>query len=946
VAKTLKRSQPASRRLVLDASGQTEFFDKSVEQEALEAKPVECLGMTFPSEEARREYFLGKLREKLKDPDFRKIEGFPIGEDEDIVRMSDPPYYTACPNPFLGDFVRCHGRPYDPAEKYHREPFAVDTSVGKTDALYKAHGYHTKVPHLAIVPSILHYTKPGDLVLDGFCGSGMTGVAAQWCGAAPADYRHDLEAQWKAEGRSKPEWGARRAILNDLGPAATSIAAGYCLPQRRNDFIEVAARLLEDAEAKHKWMYAHSGIELHPMHFRRLVWSQIFFCPDCSAEIEFLAAASDNRTAKVRETFPCPACGRTLQKHELTDAFSVRPDPLTGSSVRALRFDPVFLAFESDKGLLSRTLKMEDRRLLSEVQKSPISSSVPITPFPFQTMWEAVRLEAKGLTHVHHLFFDRTLRVVGSLWEALQAEPDPRLRVFLRFWIDSHFQNLSVLNRYRPEVSFPYNPMAGAYYLGSLISEESPFVAYSNKLKRIAAVLVPRRGGVESSIVSTGSSSQLPLPSNSVDYVFTDPPFGDNYPYSELNFVAEAWNRVFSQADKEAVVDRTKRDRSSQKSMATYQLNLTRCFREYHRVLKPGRWITVVFSNSRNSIWRAIQEAIGVSGFVIADVRTLDKQQLSFKQVTSSAVKQDLVISAYKPTETVSKKFTLGASSQDAVWSLMAEHLANVPVFVATKDEGEVLRERTAQVLHDHMVAFHVQRELSIPLGTADFLGGLRSRFPERDGMFFLPTQVVEYDRKRSAVKKLKQIELSVNDEWSAIMWVRGSLAEAPKTFQELTPLFHRELQAWARHEKTVELKDILAQSFLCYDGRGPVPSQIHSYLSSNHREFRNLDKNDPKLKDKAVDRWYVPDPGKEADLEKVRDRALLREFESYRESKERKLKTFRTEAVRAGFKAAFQAKDYATIIAVAAKLPESVLQEDEKLLVYYDVAVTRTDQD
>ncbi|HQP89297.1 MAG TPA: hypothetical protein PLL76_23845 [Thermoanaerobaculia bacterium] len=158
--------------------------------------------------------------------------------------------------------------------------------------------------------------------------------------------------------------------------------------------------------------------------------------------------------------------------------------------------------------------------------------------------------------------------------------------------------------------------------------------------------------------------------------------------------------------------------------------------------------------------------------------------------------------------------------------------------------------------------------------------------------------------------------------------------------------MFHRELQAWARHEKTVELKDILAQSFLCYDGRGPVPSQIHSYLSSNHREFRNLDKNDPKLKDKAVDRWYVPDPGKEADLEKVRDRALLREFESYRESKERKLKTFRTEAVRAGFKAAFQAKDYATIIAVAAKLPESVLQEDEKLLVYYDVAVTRTDQD
>ena len=69
--------------------------------------------------------------------------------------------------------------------------------MGKTDQLYKAHSYHTKVPHLAIVPSILHYTKPGDIVLDGFAGSGMTGVAAQWCGSAPAAYRHGLELEWK-----------------------------------------------------------------------------------------------------------------------------------------------------------------------------------------------------------------------------------------------------------------------------------------------------------------------------------------------------------------------------------------------------------------------------------------------------------------------------------------------------------------------------------------------------------------------------------------------------------------------------------------------------------------------------------------------------------------------------------------------------------------------------
>ena len=68
--------------------------------------------MTFESEVARRDHFLDLLREKL--PELRKRPDFPHGEDEDILRMSDPPYYTACPNPFLADFiVGTHGRPYD-----------------------------------------------------------------------------------------------------------------------------------------------------------------------------------------------------------------------------------------------------------------------------------------------------------------------------------------------------------------------------------------------------------------------------------------------------------------------------------------------------------------------------------------------------------------------------------------------------------------------------------------------------------------------------------------------------------------------------------------------------------------------------------------------------------------------------------------------------------------
>jgi hypothetical protein len=210
-----------------DLEGSRTMNDLLHGQPGTTAQPVECLGLTFPSEQARREYFTKLLAEKLEDPTFRKTEGFPQGTDEAILAMSDPPYYTACPNPFLEDFVRVYGKPYDPNAKYSREPLTIDVSVGKTDPLYKAHSYHTKVPHLAIVPSILHYTEPGDIVLDGFGGSGMTGVAAQWCGSAPSVYRHELETEWKKQGKAAPQWGARRVILNDLAPAATFIASNW-----------------------------------------------------------------------------------------------------------------------------------------------------------------------------------------------------------------------------------------------------------------------------------------------------------------------------------------------------------------------------------------------------------------------------------------------------------------------------------------------------------------------------------------------------------------------------------------------------------------------------------------------------------------------------------------------------------------------------------------------
>ena len=177
--KDAEQQQLLKTRLVPGKEGSGKLFEEEL---VTDDAPVECLGMTFENDEKRRVHFLEKLREKLKDPEFRKIEGFPIGEDEDILALSDPPYYTACPNPFIEEFIKQYGKPYDPNVPYSREPFAADVSEGKNDPIYNAHSYHTKVPHKAIMRYILHYSEPGDIVFDGFCGTGMTGVAAQMCG--------------------------------------------------------------------------------------------------------------------------------------------------------------------------------------------------------------------------------------------------------------------------------------------------------------------------------------------------------------------------------------------------------------------------------------------------------------------------------------------------------------------------------------------------------------------------------------------------------------------------------------------------------------------------------------------------------------------------------------------------------------------------------------------
>jgi predicted RNA methylase len=760
------------------------------------------------------------------------------------------------------------------------------------------------VPHRAIVPYLLHYTSPGDVVLDGFAGSGMTGLAAQWCGFASSSQRAAIEATFRAASRQDPIWGARTAILNDLGPAATFMSANYLAPFDIGEFAEAGKTILNELDNELGWMYETGHTDGRRGRVEYTVWSAIYGCPHCGGDINFVEEALDTDTKRTRDSFPCPRCGAVLTKRLLDKRFESTLDSETGSTREVPRRLPTLIRYRIGREVFEKTPDADDLATLSRVASLPLPIEVPQVSIPHMHMThERARMDQAGVTRVSHFYLPRAANSLGQLWRKASAQSDVRLRHMLLFFVEQAIWTMSILNRYRPTGYSQVNQqLGGVYYVPAQISEPSPRYVLDGKLDRLVDAFRDAGSTRGPFAVSTGDCAHLSVPDRSVDYIFTDPPFGENIYYADLNFLVESWHRVATNATPEAIIDQAKA-----KKLVDYQALMEGCFREYARVLKPGRWMTVVFHNSSNAVWNAIQESIQRAGFVVADVRTMDKQQASYRQVTSMAVKQDLVISAYKPRAGFEQRFALAAGTEQGAWDVVREHLEQLPVFVEHAGRVEVVAERQGYLLFDRMVAFHIQRGTTVPLSAGPFYEGLRQRFLERDDMYFTELQAAQYDSRRLASQGIEQLSIIVLDEKSAIQWIRTQLAAQSQTFQDLQPKFLRELNQ-NRFEQLPELRDILEQNF---------------------------------LEDPNTHRWRVPDPGKQADLEALRQRALLNEFATYLPGTT-KLKRFRLEAIRAGFSDLWAKRAYTSIIKLAERLPDEVVQEDAAILMYYDNAVTR----
>jgi 16S rRNA G966 N2-methylase RsmD len=502
-------------------------------------------------------------------------------------------------------------------------------------------------------------------------------------------------------------------------------------------------------------------------------------------------------------------------------------------------------------------------------------------------------------------------------------------------------RNRFYIDKRRPNGS-PIGPLSNTLYVASLQTETNIGRKILQVLESIEKVahLWPR----QNAILSAQSATSFPqIPDNSIDFVFTDPPFGGNINYSEQNLLYEWWLQVFTNVKDEAITNTVQN-----KGIKEYTDLMAKAFSEYFRVLKPGRFIVVEFHNSSNAVWNAIQTSLERTGFIVSNVALLDKVQTTMHQDhKAAAVNKDLAITAYKPVPSLEVVLHENVFVETNVWNFVNDHLKYVPVVKSVGPALTFVSERDPRVLFDRTVAWFVRHGIFVPLSHQEFLAGLQHKFTIRDGMVFLADQIAEYERRRAQTSQALQMELFVSDERSAIDWLTDFLKKRPSTYQEVHPEFTTQVGAgWKKHEERPELSALLDENFLRFDGNGDVPSQIHSYLSTNFKDLRGLEKEDPRLKAKAKDRWFVPDPNKAKDLEQKRERSLLKEFEAYKTATKRQMKESRLEVLRAGFKTAWATKDYKTIIGIAEKLPDATLQEDEKLLLWYDQALTRTEAD
>lgn len=576
--------------------------------------------------------------------------------------------------------------------------------------LFNAFPYSTKISPEAIALFIATHTAPGGMVLDSFAGSGSTGIAAILCGCPTAKMRQEADRLGLSV-----SWGARRAVLYELGVLGSFVASVLCCPPDPDEFGEATEQLVHDVRQEWAWLYRARDPDGKEGEIRYIVWSDTLSCPTCRKRASLWDACVSRKPANISAIFSCPHC----QSQSALDCVSRIRKSIVDDLLKTKRTTrhriPAWVYGQTDGHTWSRRATAMDLKLCRKIEGTKLPHGLPVQPIPWGDLHRSGYHE--GMSHLHHFYTRRNLLAFSAMWEATDRYPE-HLRPSLRFWLLSYNAAHStvmtrVVAKKGQDDLVVTSAQPGVLYVSGLPVEKNIFAGLRRKSRTMQQAFRLTHGHDSLVSVRNASCMQLDMPNETIDYVFTDPPFGGNIPYAEVNFINEAWLGKLTDTKDEAIVSP-----HQEKTVEDYQDLLRRAFSEACRVLRPDGNATVVFHSTSAQVWNALRTACEQAGFDVADTSILDKTQGSFKQVrTVGAVKGDPLILLKKTSTPVHVP-------ELDVWSVTDRLMEQA---IRSDDRVEV----TAQRLYSRLVGHYVAVRQNVPIGAGDFYRQLGERRAE-----------------------------------------------------------------------------------------------------------------------------------------------------------------------------------------------------------------------
>jgi hypothetical protein len=486
----------------------------------------------------------------------------------------------------------------------------------RSGPIFNTFSYPTKIDPETVAVFIAVHTNPGAKILDPFGGSGTTGIAARLC-EKPTDRMQSIAERMGV----KPVWGPRDAVIYELSPLGTLVGKILASPPSPERFRDRALQLLEKAEADLEWMYEAIDPAGKKGVIRHVVWSDLVRTPCCGAQTTYWSATVRRAPLRLESEFQCPACRSSTV---IADCERVVDD--TGTRARR----PVWLWGRTGARGWDRAASDVDVALLEHIAALPVNHAVP----DLTIKWGDLHRSGyhAGIDKIADLYTPRNLRVFAHLWSLAADEPGV-LGAALRSWLLSYNASHSTLMTRvvvkRQQSNFVVTgAQSGVLYISGLPVEKNILAGLRRKVKTFVDAFSMTYGGEAVLDFVNNSSTKLDLADGTIDYVFTDPPFGDFIPYAEINQVNEAWLGEMTNWADEVIISR-----AQGKGIGEYQRLMCAVFSEVARVLKPTGAATVVFHASKPEVWQALGDAIDANALRVERTSMLDKIQVSFKQV-------------------------------------------------------------------------------------------------------------------------------------------------------------------------------------------------------------------------------------------------------------------------------------------------------------------------